>query len=167
MEPLLVARSALRDQVAIIDKRVRDAVRQDQVCRRLMTTPGVGPIVALTYRAAVDQPERFVSSKSVGASFGLTPRRYQSGETDRVGAISRAGDASVRVALFEAAHVMLTRSAKWSRLKAWAFKLAQRRGLKRAKVALARKLAVILHRMWRDQTDFRFTAAPNVATAAA
>ena len=167
LEPLLVARSALRDQVAIIDKRVRDAVRQDQVCRRLMTTPGVGPIVALTYRAAVDQPERFVSSKSVGAAFGLTPRRYQSGETDRVGAISRAGDASVRVALFEAAHVMLTRSAKWSSLKAWAFKLAQRRGLKRAKVALARKLAVILHRMWRDQTDFRFTAAPNVATAAA
>jgi transposase len=166
LEPLLVARSALRYQVAIIDKRVRDAVRQDQVCRRLMATPGIGPIVALTYRAAVDQPERFVS-KSVGASFGLTPRRYQSGETDRVGAISRTGDASVRVALFEAAHVMLTRSAKWSSLKAWAFKLAQRRGLKRAKVALARKLAVILHRMWRDQTDFRFTAAPNVATAAA
>ena len=80
---------------------------------------------------------------------------------------SATDDASVRVALFEAAHVMLTRSAKWSSLKAWAFKLAQRRGLKRAKVALARKLAVILHRMWRDQTDFRFTAAPNVATAAA
>jgi transposase len=121
----------------------------------------------ITYRAAVDQPERFGSSKSVGASFGLTPRRYQSGETDRVGAISRAGNASVRVALFEAAHVMLTRSAKWSSLKARAVKLAQRRGLKRAKVALAHKLAVILHRMWRDQTDFRFTAAPSAATAAA
>jgi transposase len=168
LEPLLVARSALRDQVAIIDKHVRDAVRRDEVCRRLVTTPGVGPIVAaLAYRAAVDQPERFASSKSVGASFGLTPRRYQSGETDRVGAISRAGDASVRVALFEAAHVMLTRSAKWSSLKARAVKLAQRRGLKRAKVALARKLAVILHRMWRDQTDFRFTAAPSAAPAAA
>ena len=165
LEPLLVARAALRDQVAIIDKRVRDTARQDQVCRRLMTMPGVGPIVALTYRAAVDEPERFVSSKSVGASFGLTPRRYQSGETDRVGCISRAGDASVRVALFEAAHVMLTRSAKWSSLKSWAIRLAQRRGLKRAKVALARKLAVILHRMWIDGSDFRFTASA-VTTAA-
>src|SRR4051812_6438444 len=153
------ARAALRDQVAIIDKRVRDTARQDQVCRRLMTMPGVGPIVALTYRAAVDEPERFVSSKSVGASFGLTPRRYQSGETDRVGSISRVGDASVRVALFEAAHVMLTRSAKWSSLKSWAIRLAQRRGLKRAKVALARKLAVVLHRMWIDGSDFRFTAS--------
>jgi transposase len=165
LEPLLVARAALRDQVAIIDKRVRDTARQDQVCRRLMTMPGVGPIVALTYRAAVDEPERFVSSKSVGASFGLTPRRYQSGETDRVGCISRVGDASVRVALFEAAHVMLTRSAKWSSLKSWAIRLAQRRGLKRAKVALARKLAVVLHRMWIDGTDFRFTASA-VTTAA-
>jgi transposase len=165
LEPLLVARAALRDQVAIIDKRVRDTARQDQVCRRLMTMPGVGPIVALTYRAAVDEPERFVSSKSVGASFGLTPRRYQSGETDRVGCISRVGDASVRVALFEAAHVMLTRSAKWSSLKSWAIRLAQRRGLKRAKVALARKLAVVLHRMWMDGTDFRFTASA-VTTAA-
>ena len=165
LEPLLVARAALRDQVASIDKRVRDTARQDQVCRRLMTMPGVGPIVALTYRAAVDEPERFVSSKSVGASFGLTPRRYQSGETDRVGSISRAGDPSVRVALFEAAHVMLTRSAKWSSLKSWAIRLAQRRGLKRAKVALARKLAVILHRMWIDGSDFRFTASA-VTTAA-
>jgi transposase len=165
LEPLLVARTAMRDQVAIIDKRVRDTARQDQVCRRLMTMPGVGPIVALTYRAAVDEPERFVSSKSVGASFGLTPRRYQSGETDRVGCISRVGDASVRVALFEAAHVMLTRSAKWSSLKSWAIRVAQRRGLKRAKVALARKLAVVLHRMWMDGTDFRFTASA-VTTAA-
>jgi transposase len=159
MEPLLIARTALRDQVAIIDKRVLGAARQDPVCKRLMSVPGVGPIVALTYRAAVDDPSRFNSSKSVGASFGLTPRRYQSGETDRVGSISRAGDASVRVALFEAAHVMMVRSAKWSVLKAWAMKIAKRRGLKRAKVALARKLAIVLHRMWIDQTDFRYTAA--------
>jgi transposase len=92
LEPLLIARTALREQVAVIDKRVRDAARQDPVCNRLMSVPGVGPIVALTYRAAVDDPSRFTSSKSVGAVFGLTPRRYQSGETDRVGSISRAGD---------------------------------------------------------------------------
>ncbi len=126
MEPLLIARTALRDQVAVIDKRVRDAARQDPVCNRLMSVPGVGPIVALTYRAAGDDPNRFTSSKSVGAVFGLTPRRYQSGETDRVGSISRAGDSSVRVARFEAAHVMMVRSAKWSVLKAWAMKIAKR-----------------------------------------
>jgi transposase len=164
IEPLLIARAALRDQVAIIDKRVRDVAKNDHVCRRLMTVPGVGPIVALTYRAAVDDPKRFTSSKSVGASFGLTPRRYQSGETDRVGAISRAGDPAVRVALFEAAHVMMVRSSKWSTLKAWAIKIATRRGLKRAKVALARKLAVILHRIWVDETDFRFVAGAAPAS---
>ena len=128
LEPLLLARAALRDQLAVLDKRVRDVARADEVCRRLMTVPGVGAVVALTFKAAVDRPERFASSKSVGACFGLTPKRYQSGEADRVGAISRAGDVSVRVALFEAAHVMLARTARWSSLKAWAVRLAQRRG---------------------------------------
>lgn len=160
IEPLLNATTALRDQLAVVDKRLLTAARQDPVCHRLMTVPGVGAIVALTFRAAVDQPERFGSSKSVGACFGLTPRRYQSGESDRSGAISKAGDASVRVALFEAAHVMMTRVARWSSLKAWAMAVARRRGAKRAKVALARKLAVILHRMWVDGTDFRYTTQP-------
>lgn len=158
-EPLLAARAALQEQLAVLDKRVRDAARVDPVCRRLMTVPGVGAIVAMTFRAAVDRPERFRSSRQVGACFGLTPRKYQSGETDRDGAISRAGDASVRVALFEAAHVMMTRVAAWSSLKAWAMNVARRRGAKRAKVALARKLGVIMHRMWIDTTDFRTTSA--------
>jgi transposase len=156
MEPLLVARGALREQLILIDKRVRDVAKADQVCRRLMTAPGVGAIVALTFRAAVDQPDRFRSSKQIGACFGLTPRKYQSGETDRDGAISRAGDASVRVVLFEAANVIMTRVAKWSKIKAWAMNVAKRRGAKRAKVALARKLGVVLHRMWVDESDFRF-----------
>ena len=151
LEPLLAARGALREQLILLDKRVRDAAKADPVCRRLMTAPGVGAIVAMTFRAAVDQPDRFPSSKKVGACFGLTPRKYQSGETDRDGAISRAGDASVRVALFEAAHVIMTRVAKWSKLKAWAMNVAKRRGAKRAKVALARKLGVVLHRMWLDE----------------
>jgi transposase len=156
IEPLLAARATLREQVRLLDKRVRDAAKADAVCRRLMTAPGVGAIVALTFRAAVDQPERFGSSKQIGACFGLTPRKYQSGEMDRSGAISCAGDASVRVALFEAAHVIMTRVASWSTLKAWAMGVARRRGAKRAKVALARKLGVVLHRMWVDETDFRF-----------
>ena len=135
LEPLLVARGALREQLIVLDKRVRDAIKADPVCRRLMTAPGVGAIVALTFRAAVDQPERFRSSKKVGACFGLSPRKYQSGETDRDGSISRAGDASLRVALFEAAHVIMTRLATWTKLKAWAMNVAKRRGAKRAMIA--------------------------------
>jgi len=170
IDPLLAAGAALRDQLAVLEKRVRDVARQDPVCHRLMTMPGVGAVVALTFRAAVDRPERFSSSKPIGPCFGLTPRRYQSGETDRTGTISRAGDPTVRVALFEAAHVLMTRVAKWSKLRAWAVAVAKRRGSKRAKVALARKIGVVLHRMWIDGTDFRFTdknqrADPMIATA--
>jgi transposase len=157
INPLLTAGTALRDQLAVLEKRVRDAARQDPVCHRLMTMPGVGVVVALTFRAAVDRPERFSSSKAIGPCFGLTPRRYQSGEIDRTGTISRAGDPAVRGALFEAAHVMMTRVTRWSKLKAWAFAVAKRRGAKRAKVALARKIGVVLHRMWIDGADFRFT----------
>ena len=91
---------------------MREAARTDPICKRLMTAPGVGAIVALTFRCAVDDPSRFTSSRSIGAFFGLTPRRYQSGETDRVGAISRAGDPAVRAALFGAAHVIMMRVAK-------------------------------------------------------
>lgn len=156
-EPLLAARRVLQEQLGLLDARVRETVRMDPVCRRLMTAPGVGPVVALTFRAAVDRPERFGSSRQVGAHFGLTPRRYQSGETDRAGAISRAGDASVRVALFEAAHVILTRVRAWSALKSWAMAVARRRGARRAKVALARKLGVVLHRMWVAGADFHHT----------
>jgi transposase len=163
IDPLLAAGTALRDQLAVLEKRVRDAARQDPVCHRLMTMPGVGAVVALTFRAAVDQPERFSSSKAIGPCFGLTPRRYQSGETDRTGTISRAGDPAVRVALFEAAHVLMTRVATWSKLKAWAVAVAKRRGAKRAKVALARKIGVVLHRMWIDGTDFRFTDKAKAA----
>ena len=134
-----------------------DIVRNDDVCRRLMTVPGVGPVVALTYRATVDVPARFKNSKAVGASFGLTPSRHQSGESDRPGAISRCGDEMMRVMLYEAAQVMLTRTNKWSWLKAWAMKIARHRGMKKAIVALARRLAVIMHRMWVDGTEFRWT----------
>lgn len=162
-EPLLQARAALQAQFTVLDKQVRDAARTDPVCRRLMTVPGVGAIVTLTFRCPADDPTRFRSSRSVGAFFGLTPRRCQSGETDRVGAISKAGDPAGRLALFEAAHVIMTRVTRWSALKAWAVRVAQRRGAKRAKVALARKLAGVLHRMWVSQIDFRYTAQPAEA----
>jgi transposase len=113
-----------------------------------MTIPGVGPVVALTYCVTVDVPARFRNSKAVGAVFGLTPSKYQSGESERTGAISRCGDEMMRMMLYEAAQSMLVRTVKWSWLKAWAMKIARHRGMKKAIVALARRLAVIMHRMW-------------------
>jgi transposase len=157
VEPLLIVRRALREQIGILHRRLLATVRSDDVCRRLMTVPGVGPVVALTYRVTVDLPARFRTSKAVGAAFGLTPSRYQSGESDRTGGISRCGDEMMRATLYEAAQILLVRSAKWSWLKAWAMNIARRRGLKKAIVALARRLAVIMHRIWVDGTEFRWT----------
>jgi transposase len=131
-------------------------VRTDEVCRRLMTVPGVGALVAVTFTSGVDAPERFSRSKAVGAHLGLTPKKYQSGETDITGAVSRVGDVMVRTALYEAAHILLTRAVRFSSLKHWALEVAKRRGMRRAKVALARKLAVILHRIWVEGTTFRW-----------
>jgi transposase len=154
---LLIVRRTLRDQISILHRRLLATVRNDDVCRRLMTVPGVGPVVALTYRATVDVPARFRSSKAVGAVFGLTPARYQSGEIDRSGAISRCGDEMMRTVLYEAAQSVLTRMQKWSWLKAWAMKVARHRGMKKAIVALARRLAVVMHRIWIDGTEFRWS----------
>jgi transposase len=157
VEPLLIVRRVVREQLGILHRRLLAIVRDDDVCRRLMTVPGVGPVVALTYRVTVDVPARFRNSKAVGAVFGLTPAKYQSGEIDRTGAISRCGDEMMRMMLYEAAQSMLVRSAKWSWLKAWAIKIARHRGMKKAIVALARRLAVIMHRIWVDGTEFRWT----------
>ena len=157
VEPLLMVRRVLREQIGILHRRLLAIVRDDDVCRRLMTVPGVGPVVALTFRATVDVPARFKNSKAVGAVFGLTPSKYQSGEINRTGAISHCGDEMMRVMLYEAAQILLIRSTRWSWLKAWAMKIARHRGMKKAIVALARRLAVIMHRIWVDGTEFRWT----------
>ncbi len=157
VEPLLVVRRTLREQLGILHRHLLSIARDDEVCRRLMTIPGVGPVVALTYRATVDVPARFRNSRAVGAIVGLTPYKYQSGESDRTGAISKCGDEMMRMMLYEAAQIMLVRSTRWSWLKAWAMQIARRRGLKKAIVALARRLAVIMHRIWIDGTEFRWT----------
>ena len=162
VEPLLVVRRVLREQLGILHRRLLAIVRDDEVCRRLMTTPGVGPVVALTYRATVDVPARFRKSKSVGAVFGLTSAKHQSGESERSGRISRCGDEMMRVMLYEAAQAML-HSKRWSWLKAWAMKIARHRGMKKAIVALARRLAVIMHRIWVDGTEFQWTREAAVA----
>ena len=164
VEPLLVVRRVVREQFAILHRRLLAIVRDDEVCRRLITTPGVGPVVALTYRATVDVPARFRKSKAVGAVFGLTCSKYQSGEIDRSGRISRCGDEMMRVMLYEAAQSML-HSKKWSWLKAWAMQIARRRGIKKAIVALARRLAVIMHRIWVNGTEFRWTRDQALAAA--
>src|SRR5262245_9040148 len=163
VEPLLIVRRVVREQLGILQRRVLAVVRDAEVCRRLMTIPGGGPVVALTYRATVDVPARFRNSKAVGAVFGLTPAKYKSGETDRTGAISRCGDEMMRMMLYEAAQSMLVRSTKWSWLRAWAMKIARHRGMKKAIVALARRLAVIMHRIWVDGTEFRWTREVTAA----
>jgi transposase len=152
---LLSVRRTLRRELDGFEKRLRAMARTDLRARLLMTTPGVGVIVALTFASAIDDPSRFKSSKAVGALFGLTPTRYQSGETDYSGRISKHGDGSVRAVLYEAGHVILTRPLKGcTALKSWAMKIAKRAGTKKATVALARKLAVIMHRMLADGTPF-------------
>lgn len=159
LQPLVTVVEHLECQVAELDKVIATRAKASSVCKLLMKVPGVGPLVALTYVAGVDNPARFVNSRSVGAHFGLTPRRFQSGEMDWSGGISRAGDASVRRALYQAANVLIHHSRGWCALKSWAVRIARRRGLGRAKVALARKLAVVLHRMWTTGEDYRVKAA--------
>jgi transposase len=161
--PMLEARLVLYRTYLKLDNEIKAVVRADPVCQRLMTVPGVGAVTALTFKAAVDDPRRFKSSRTVAAHFGLTPRRFQSGETDNPGRISKAGDPEVRSALYVAAHALVTRASAWSSLKAWGIRLAKTRGHRRAVIAVARKLAVILHKMWMSGTDFRWTGAQATA----
>ncbi len=155
MLPLLDARLEIYKHFLDLDRRVKRAASHDEVCMRMMTVPGVGPIAALTFKAAVDDPARFKRSRTVGAHFGLTPRRYQSGEHDNPGRISRAGDRDVRAALYAAANALLMRTMAGSQIKSWGMRLMRTKGRRRAVVAVARKLAVLLHRMWIDGTEFR------------
>jgi len=165
IEPLLEARNMMRKQKALIDRRLGQMARKDDVCKRLMTVSGVGPIVSLLFKATIDDPNRFKDSKAVAAHLGLTPRIYQSGEIDRSGPVSKCGDKMMRHALFEAANMHLRRSRKWSVLRAWGMKLGKRIGARKACVAVARKLAIIMHRMWVDETDFRFGQSPAAQAA--
>ena len=163
VEPLLKARDAVGRQIADLDRKVLRLARNNAQVRRFITVPGVGPITALCFLATIDDPTRFKRSRSVGAYAGLTTRRYASGEIDWTGRISKCGDKMLRTYLYEAANVLLTRIEKWSALKAWGIRLAKRSGLRKAKVAVARKLAVILHRMWIERTEFKWSSKEAVA----
>ncbi|MBK1665517.1 IS110 family transposase [Rhodospirillum rubrum] len=162
-ETLVAAMADLEKRIEVLDKRLRAQAKGMTEVRRLMSVPGIGPITALAYRAAIDTPTRFAHSRDVGAYLGLTPKRYQSGEVDRDGSISKCGDHMARHLLYEAANVLLTSVSTWSSLKAWGMKLVRKVGPKRARAAVARKLAVILHRMWIEGTDFRHGKQPVAA----
>ena len=155
LNPLLDARVVLFQHYLELNRRVKHAASQDEVCLRMMTVPGVGPIAALTFKAAVDDPSRFRRSRTVAAHFGLTPRRFQSGEHDNPGRISKAGDRDVRATLYAAANALLMRTMAGSQIKSWGMRLMRTKGRRRAVVAVARKLAVLLHRMWIDGSEFR------------
>lgn len=165
VEPLLAAWQALREQIAVLDAQILARAKADKIARRLMTVPGVGVVVALAYTAVIDDPTRFRRSSSVGAYLGMTPKRYQSGEEDWSGHISRCGDGLLRAYLFEAATVLLCRHPRDCALKAWGLTLAKRIGMRRAKVAVARKMAVLLHTLWRNGQEFMWTTAPNAPNA--
>lgn len=159
LEPLFKVHATLVRQIRALDKSLGAIARRDRTTRRLMTVPGVGVLTALAFQAEVDDPTRFGSSSKVGAYFGLTPKLYQSGEIERVGRISKTGDKLARSYLFEAAGVLISKVSRWSALKAWGVRLVKRIGMKRAKVAVARKLAVLLHVLWVDGTEFEWSAA--------
>lgn len=161
--PLLAVRGPLIKACKDIEKRILDHVRDDADCRRFMSVPGVGALTALAFKTFVDFPHRFPKSKSVGAALGLTPKKWASGEVDYDGHITKCGDEFVRAHLYEAAQTLLTRSKKWSALKAWGLRIARRSRLKVACVAVARKLAIIMHRMWLDGTEFQYGAEPKAA----
>ena len=154
IDALLTARASLLEQFRRLDSMVNQKAKQDERAKLLMSVPGVGALISLTFVSAIDDPARFRSSRTVGAHLGLTQRKYQSGETDVTGRISKCGDQEVRTALYEAANIILTRPVKGSQLKSWAARVANRAGMKKAKVALARKLAVVMHRMLSDGTYF-------------
>ncbi len=163
VRPLLAVREIVRREIADLHRKLLALAREDNDSRRSMTVPGIGPITALAFHSAIDEPSRFRRSRSVGAYFGLTPRRYASGEVDWSGRISKCGDRMLRTYLFEAAGVLLTRVPQWCKLKAWGHRLWKRIGFKKAKIAVARKLAVMLHRMWCDGTDFIWSSKEAAA----
>lgn len=163
VEPMLAAWRQIRVQIAAFDKAVRVEVKANSVCRLLMTVPGIGALTGLAYVSTIEDPDRFRRSRAVGAHCGLTPRQYQSGQIDRSGHISRCGDILTRTLLYEAAGVILTRLKRSCGLKDWADAIAKRAGNGKARVALARKLSVILHSIWRSGEPFRWTDEPVAA----
>lgn len=156
LDPLIATHASIAKQLKVVSASVLDAAREDADVRRMMTVPGIGAMTALACKAAIDDPKRFTSSTKVGPYLGLTPRQYQSGESEWIGGIGKTNDPLLRSYLYEAAGVLMTRVRRSCPLKMWALRLAKRIGWKRASIAVARKLAVILHAIWRNGTEFEW-----------
>jgi transposase len=156
---LLVLWQHVTQEIKKFDREITAVTRRIPACQHVMTVPGVGPVTALAYTATVDNPARFKRSTDVGAYLGLTPRRYQSGDVDCAGAVSKCGDRLTRSLVFEAAGTLLFRNKQPSALRDWGLRLVRRIGRKKACVAVARKLAVLLHRLWVNDTTFRLEVA--------
>jgi len=154
--PLLDMHGAIYRQIDVMDKQLQAMAESHPVCKRLMSVPGVGPVTALAFFTAIEDPTRFTNPADVSAYLGLTPRTHQSGEYERQGRITKRGDVVTRLHLVQAATVMMTSTKSWSSLKSWGVRLSKRIGFNKAKVAVARKLAVILFVMWRDGKDFAY-----------
>lgn len=167
LRTLLATLKTVREQVEKLDRMAISQAKQNPICRHLMSIPGVGALTSVAYVTAIEDPGKFRKSRNVGAFFGLTPKRYQSGETDMSGRISKWGDPLVRSYLYEAANVLLTSCKKWSALKAWGMRIAKRSGMNKARVAVARKLAVIMHQMWTTGEEFRWSNKGNDVEVAA
>ena len=156
ISPLLHLRQVILQELVQFDKLLHTAAKNDDVCKRLMTIPGIGPITSLLFKATIDNPQRFKKSRNVGVHLGLTPKKYASGEVDFNGRITKSGDSLLRSHLYEAAQCLLTRVTKWSSLKAWGLKIAKRSSMKKAIIAVSRKLTVIMHRMWLNGSEFQW-----------
>lgn len=154
IEPLLIVRRQLLEQFQKLDKMILDIAKTDPVCEQFMSIPGVGALTALTFKTTIERPERFKKSKNVGVHLGLTPRKYASGEIDYSGRITKCGDAAARHHLYVAAQCLLNRVKKRCPLKTWGLNIAKRSSSQKAYVAVARKLSVIMHRMWVDGTYY-------------
>lgn len=154
--PLIASMETIEEQLRASNRLLEGRAAADPVCTRLMSVPGVGPITALTYTATIEDPRRFARSEDVGAYAGLVPRRTQSGERDTSGHISKAGDPMLRKALYEAANVTLVQVKRPFALQQWGRKIAEAKGAKRARTAVARKLAALLHSLWLNETEFRW-----------
>ena len=154
MAPLVASLEALEREITKASCDLEVVASADPVCARLMSVPGVGPITALTFKSAIEDPGRFARGRDAGAFAGLVPRRSQSGERDTMGRISKAGDAHLRSALYEAANSLLSRVKRPCALRTWGLNLAETKGFKRARVAVARKLAILLHTLWQTKTEF-------------
>ena len=159
LNALLTARDRIEEEIEALDRQLMSLAKEDDTCRRLMTIPSVGPLAAVTFTSVIDDPGRFKTAAQIGNYLGLAPRQYQSSNTETAGRITKTGDTALRALLYECANVLIGVVKKPCRLQSWALKLKDRVGHKKARTALARKLAILMHKLWLTGQPFDWQAA--------